>query len=228
MKSALITGASSGIGRALALELSRRGARVAAAGRNREALGQLAETSSAVLPVDADLAIPDGPAQLWDKTLEVLGGAPDFLINNAGYNSRKADIVDLRDDELDAQYAVNLRAPMILSRLALAAFAGRKSGHILNVGSTAVHLGMEKMGLYSAMKAGLAGFTRVLIKEARPLNVKVTLANPGGTDTSFRANARPDYMTAASVAHVLADCLYAPEDVVMHELTFRPMVETNF
>lgn len=227
MKSALITGATSGIGRALALELSRRGARVVAAGRNREALGELAETSS-IIPVEADVAAPDGPARLWQKTLEALGGAPDFLVNNAGYNSRKADIVDMGDDEVDAQYAVNLRAPMILSRLALAAFAARRSGHILNVGSTVVHLGIEKMGVYSAMKAGLAGFTRVLVKEARHHDVKVTLAHPGGTDTSFRANARPDYMAPTSVAHVLADCLYAPEDVVMHELTFRPIVETNF
>jgi short-subunit dehydrogenase len=96
------------------------------------------------------------------------------------------------------------------------------------VGSTAVHLGMERMAVYSAMKSGLSGFSRVLVKEARPFKVKVTLAHPGGTDTSFRANPRHDYMAAASVAKVLADCLYSPEDVVMHELTFRPFVETNF
>lgn len=228
MKTALVTGASSGIGRALALELVARGATVVASGRNREALTELAARSPNLRSLESDLGAKDAPELLWRKTLEALGGPPDFLVNNAGYNSRKADIVDVTDDELDAQYAVNLRAPMILARLALTAFAVRKSGHILNVGSTVVHLGMEKMGLYSAMKAGLTGFSRVLVKEARPLGVKVTLAHPGGTDSGFRTQARPDYMAPASVAKVLADCLYLPDDVVMHELTFRPIVETNF
>jgi NAD(P)-dependent dehydrogenase (short-subunit alcohol dehydrogenase family) len=165
---------------------------------------------------------------LWESTLLALGGAPDFLVNCAGYNSRKAHIVDVTEAEFDAQYFVNLRAPMLLSQLALRAMKERGTGHILNVGSTVVHLGCEKMGAYSAMKTGLLGFTRVLTKEARPYGVKVTMAHPGGTDSEFRAEDRPDYMAAASVAKVLADCLFAPADVVMHELTFRPIVETNF
>lgn len=226
MKSALVTGATSGIGRALAKELTARGVVVVASGRNREELRNL--EGEGALTVASDLGTEEGPRELFRAACEALGGVPDFLVNNAGYNSRKALIVDTTEAELDALYAVNLRAPIVLAREALRAFAERGTGHILNVGSTVVHHGIERMALYSAMKAGLSSFTRVLVKEARPFGVKVTLAHPGGTDSGFRPEDRPDYMAAASVARVLADCLFSPEDVVMHELTFRPIVESNF
>ncbi len=226
MQSALVTGATSGIGRALARELRDRGVVVVATGRNREELRRIEEDGG--LALEADLATQAGPRELFRAACEKLGRVPDFLVNNAGFNSRKAPIIETTDEELDALYAVNLRAPIALAREALAAFAPRGSGHILNVGSTVVHHGIEQMALYSAMKAGLTAFSRVLVKEARPYGVKVTVAHPGGTDSGFRAQARPDYMAAASVARVLADCLFSPEDVVMHELTFRPLVETNF
>jgi NADP-dependent 3-hydroxy acid dehydrogenase YdfG len=58
--------------------------------------------------------------------------------------------------------------------------------------------------------------------------VKVTAVYPGGVNTEFRSQARPDYLSAASAARVIVECLLAPEDVVIHELTYRPMVETNF
>jgi NAD(P)-dependent dehydrogenase (short-subunit alcohol dehydrogenase family) len=87
---------------------------------------------------------------------------------------------------------------------------------------------METMGVYSTMKQGLDALTWILMKEARPANVKVTAIYPGGTDTEFRAAKRPDYMRPESVASVIAAAVFAPDDVVMHELTFRPIVETNF
>ena len=105
---------------------------------------------------------------------------------------------------------------------------GVQGGHIVNVISSVVHLGIETMGAYSTMKMGLLGLTRVLIKEARPYGVKVTAVHPGGTDTNFREKERPDYMKPESVAHMIGDVLFAPDDVVVHELTFRPLVETNF
>jgi short-subunit dehydrogenase len=78
------------------------------------------------------------------------------------------------------------------------------------------------------MKHALHGFTGCLIKEARLVGVKVTGVYPGGVDTTFRPNARPDYLRASSAARMIMQCLTAPEDVVVHELIFRPMVETNF
>ena len=78
------------------------------------------------------------------------------------------------------------------------------------------------------MKYSLHGFTGCLIKEARAVGVKVTGVYPGGVNTTFRSNARPDYMRADSAARMIVQCIMAPDDVVVHELTFRPIVETNF
>ena len=78
------------------------------------------------------------------------------------------------------------------------------------------------------MTHALHGFTGCLLKEARLVGVKVTGPYPGGVDTTFRPNARPDYLRPESAARMIVACPTAPEDVVVHELTSRPMVETNF
>jgi short-subunit dehydrogenase len=87
---------------------------------------------------------------------------------------------------------------------------------------------MENYSVYSSMKYALHGFTGCLVKEARQVGVKVTAVYPGGVNTTFRPNARPDYLRPESAARMIVQCVTAPEDVVVHELTFRPMVETNF
>ncbi len=230
---ALVTGATRGIGRALACELAQRGVTVYATGRGREALEDL-KTSTGSLGAPFDLALTDAPTQLYRAACQALGGAPDFLINNAGFNSRKAPWAQVTAEELDQQYAVNLRAPALLCGLALsdmqkrAQERGTVGGHLVNVLSTVVHFGNETMGAYTAMKHGLHGLTQVLIKEARRQNVKVSGIYPGGTDTDFRSAQRPEYLRAESVATMIANVLLAPSDVVVHELTFRPMIETNF
>jgi short-subunit dehydrogenase len=101
-------------------------------------------------------------------------------------------------------------------------------GHILNVVSTSALYANEGMGAYSAMKAGLAHLTKIMAKELRSSGVKVSAVFPGGTDTEFRSNVRPDYLRAETAARLTADVLFAPDDAVIHELVFRPMVESNF
>lgn len=207
--------------------LCQREVRVFATGRNTKVLSQMhAEWGCAVGIYDLNL--PESPRNLYQAAVKALGGPPDFVVNNAGYNSRKASWVDVSDEELDGQYRVNLRAPAIISREAVRDMSARGSGHLVNVASSVVLHGCETMGAYSAMKSGLYGLTKVLIKEARPYGVKVTVVHPGGTDTGFREKDRPDYMRPESAAHMICDVLFAPSDVVVHELTFRPLVETNF
>lgn len=226
-KKALITGATSGIGRALTQQLAAQGVLVFATGRSEEALSAL-RSATGCLGIVADFQDPGAPMRVYDAARLALGGAPDFLINNAGYNSRKAPLLDVTDEELDQQWLVNLRAPAILCRSAIRDMGARGSGHIVNIVSTVVHMGIGTMGAYTTMKHGLYGLTKVLIKEGQELGVKVTAVHPGGTDTNFREKHRPDYMRPESAAEMIRGVLFAPEDVVVHDLTFRPPVETNF
>lgn len=226
-RTALVTGATSGIGRALCSQLREKGVDVFATGRDTDRLEELKREISCQ-GATFDLESLEGPHALYDAAVEALGAPPDIVVNNAGYNTRKAPLIEVVDDELEAQWRVNLRAPFLLCRRALTDMAERGDGHIVNVISSVVHFGVETMGLYSTMKQGLGGLTAVLIKEARPHGVKVTAVYPGGTDTNFRDVERPEYMRPESAAHMICDALFAPPDVVVHELTFRPLAETNF
>lgn len=224
---AFITGGTSGIGRALTVQLVAAGVRVFATGRSEEALLAVRRETGCQGAV-ADFLHPEAPLRIYETARVALGGTPHFVINNAGYNSRKAPFVEVTDEELDQQWLVNLRAPTILCRLALRDMGSRGSGHIVNVISTAVQMGIAKMGAYSMMKQGFYGLTKVLIKEGQEMGVKVTAVHPGGTDTNFREKRRPDYMRPESAAQMIRGVLFAPDDVVVHDLTFRPPVETNF
>jgi len=152
-------------------------------------------------------------------------GSLDVLVNNAGMNSRKCAIDEFTLEEFDHQYAVNLRAPALLSREALKVMKPSNKGYIINVVSTVAKRSNETMSVYTAMKQGFAGFSAILMKEAQPHGIKVTSLFPGGTDTNFREAERPQYMSAKSVAHTINQILELPDDVVMHEMVFRPPVE---
>ncbi|MDV5169160.1 SDR family oxidoreductase [Photobacterium rosenbergii] len=223
MKRVLVTGATSGIGYELGKTLCEKGHSVVATGRNLAKLEELSELTGCQI-VQADLSDPQQALELVDKAVELLGGL-DILINNAGMNSRKCGIDEFTLEEFDYQYAVNLRAPAVLSREALKVMKPVKSGQIINVLSTVAKRSNETMSVYTAMKQGLAGFSAILMKEAQPYGIKVTSLFPGGTDTNFRDVDRPQYMHPKSVAETIAVLLELPQDVVMHEMVFRPPVE---
>jgi len=225
-RTVLVTGASRGIGRALVQELTSRGLQVFASSRDVGLLQELQRETGCGFS-SRDLARADEVLQLYREAQEHFQGGPEVLVNNAGYNE-KAPLVDVSLEEFDRQFAVNLRAPFLLCREAGRDMQARGRGHILNVVSSAALFANEGMGAYSAMKGGLAHLSKILTKELRASGVKVTAIYPGGTDTEFRANARPDYLRPESAARLIVDVLFAPEDAVIHELVFRPMVETNF
>lgn len=225
-RTALVTGATRGIGREVARQLKASGFHVFVTGRDALRLESLQqELQCPGLPVD--LTSSDAVVQLFAAARQALGRV-DVLVNNAGFNRAKAPLADVTAEDLDASFAVNVRAPILLAREALKDMAPRQSGHILNVISSVAHTSIENYSVYSTMKYALHGFTGCLIKEARQVGVKVTGVYPGGVDTTFRANARPDYLRPESAAQMIVHCILAPDDVVVHELTFRPIVETNF
>jgi len=225
-RTALITGATRGIGREVARQLHAAGFAVFVTGRDPQLVAALqAELACAGLAMD--LARAEAAVELFAAAKLALGRV-DVLVNNAGFNKAKEPLVKVSAEDLDASYAVNLRAPMLLAREALKDMGPRQSGHIVNVISSVARTSMENYSVYATMKHALHGFNGCLTKEARLVGVKVTGVYPGGVDTTFRANARPDYMRADSAAKMIVQCLTAPDDVVVHEMVFRPIIETNF
>lgn len=223
---ALITGATRGIGREVARQLHAIGYAVFATGRDQAALTAL-QQELACPGLALDLAQPEAPIQLFAEARRALGQI-EVLVNNAGFNRAKVPITQVTAQELDASYALNVRAPVLLAREALREMGSRRSGHIVNVLSSVVHAKMENYSVYTSMKHALHGFTGCLTKEARLVGVKVTGVYPGGVDTTFRPQPRPDYLRPESAARMIVQCITAPADVVVHELTYRPIVETNF
>ncbi len=219
----LITGATSGIGYELTKLLASKGHKIVATGRNTDKLAEL-QAETQCFTIEADLSCATQTVEMFNKAYHQLGKL-DVLINNAGMNSRKCAIEEFTLEEFDHQYAVNLRAPALLSREALSVMKPLKKGFIINVVSTVAKRANETMSVYTAMKQGFAGFSSILMKEAQPHGIKVTTLFPGGTDTNFREVERPQYMSAKSVAYTINQILELPEDVVMHEMVFRPPVE---
>ncbi|HSA03198.1 MAG TPA: SDR family oxidoreductase [Candidatus Paceibacterota bacterium] len=226
MRTAFITGATRGIGREVARQLKAAGFQVFISGRDATLLKTLqAELDCPGLVVD--LAEADAVIGLFAAARQKLGQV-DVLVNNAGFNRAKNPIARISARELDDSYAVNVRAPILLAREALQEMATRRSGHIVNVISSIVHARMENYSVYTTMKHALHGFTGCLTKEARLVGVKVTGIYPGGVNTTFRSNVRPDYIRPESAARMITQCITAPDDVVVHELIYRPLCETNF
>lgn len=225
-RTALITGATRGIGREVARQLKAADFELFISGRDPAGLESLRRELDCPGRV-ADLSDPQAPIQLYAAAREALGPI-DVLVNNAGFNKAKDPIQKITLEDLDESFAVNARAPILLAREALREMGPRRSGHIVNVISSVAHVKMENYSVYSTMKYALHGFTGCLIKEARQVGVKVTAVYPGGVDTEFRPQSRPDYMRPESAARMIVQCVLAPEDVVVHEITYRPIVETNF
>lgn len=173
---AIVTGASRGIGVSIAERLARRGVRLALVARSAEELRRvsraLEERGAEVLAIPADVAEPAARAHVVAETLRVFG-AIDLLINNAGVVLPSA-YERLETDEIESQIAINLAAPMALTRLVLPLMLERDRGHIVNVTSLGGLLGIGWGEPYSATKHGLVGFTRSLRMSCRVSGSRVS------------------------------------------------------
>lgn len=174
---ALVTGASSGIGKAIALEFSRRGAELVVHGRDRArgegVVAAIAESGGAARFVAADLTRPADVGKLVSQA-----GPVDILVNNAGFAWYGAtDELDLVT--LDELYAANVRAPYLLVAALAPRMVERGGGSIINIGSRAGDVGRNGGAAYSATKAALASLTRTWAAEFSPVGVRVNTVAPG-------------------------------------------------
>ena len=196
-KRALVTGASRGLGRAIAIAIAEAGADVACHGRDR---ASVAETCAAVAalgrrsaPVIADLADrSSAAAQVFDEAAGALGGI-DILINNAG-TIRRSPAVDFTTADWDEVVETNLSSVFRLAQAAGKVMIGQGSGKIVNIASLLSFQGGITVPAYTAAKSGLAGLTRALANEWAAAGVNVNAIAPGymATDNTAALRSDPD------------------------------------
>ena len=208
---ALVTGASRGIGRAIAISLGGCGADLILASRSE---AELQETADAVRgaggTATAIITDMDSEAQivaLFERVHEQ--GALDILVNNAGVG-RFGKVVDVAAEDLDQVMQTNLRGPFLCCREAMKLMVLRASGYIINVSSVVGFKGYPEQAAYAASKHAIMGLTKSLAAEAQAHGIRVSAICPGGVDTELVAQARPDLDRSI---------LMAPEDIA-HTVLF--------
>lgn len=204
MKTAFVTGATSGIGRAIALSLCDAGYLVYAVGRSDAALKALQAERPGITPVAVDITDRDALAAV------VADLSIDVLVNNAGMMPPLGNFADMDVADIDTALEVNLSAAILLTRLVLPGMRERRSGHILFTGSTAGHGSFPNIAVYSATKAAISGFVAGLKADTSSYGVRVTEIVCGRVETGLYKNILDEKARAAMYA---GDVAVQPQDV---------------
>jgi 3-oxoacyl-[acyl-carrier protein] reductase len=187
-KAALVTGGSRGIGRAICLELGRRGARLAVNYRSHAELAEEVAAEIRAMGQDAfavggDVAKAEDANGMVKATVERFGGL-DVLVNNAGI-TRDGLLMRMSDDDWDAVHQVNLRGAFLVTRAAMRPMLRARGGRIINITSVVGVMGNAGQANYAASKAGLIGFTRSLAREVASRGITVNAVAPGFIETDI-------------------------------------------
>jgi 3-oxoacyl-[acyl-carrier protein] reductase len=213
-KTALVTGATGGIGGGIARALHRQGATVAISGRQTDKLEKLAaELGSRVHVMPCDLANKAQVAKLIDETVAKVGGRLDILVNNAGLTKDNLFMV-MKDDQWDSVIAVNLTSTFMLMRAATRHMLRSKTGfgRIVNISSVSGILGNPGQGNYAASKAGMIGMTKSLAREVAPRGITANCIAPGFIKTAM-TDVLNEQQTATIMNAIPAQSFGDPSDV---------------
>lgn len=230
---AWVTGASRGIGRAVALKIARLGAVVCAGARNQEALRQLSEAATVdsatihALPLDVSSF---SACEEFAAKAEELAGPPTYLINNAGYGLFQ-DLDVMSPEEFSRQIDVNLKGPWHMIKLAAPGMKNLGRGTIINVSSIAGRSPFQRGAAYNAGKAGLNLMSEALMMELRDSNIRVAVVAPGSVDTQFHGDALPrahpkdqDWMLEPEhIADSIVHIIQLPDKALTNYYEIRPL-----
>jgi NADP-dependent 3-hydroxy acid dehydrogenase YdfG len=239
-KTILVTGATSGIGKATAIHFAALGARLILCGRRQERLNQLKEE----LPTEVHILNFD----VRDRTavFEAIESLPetfeqiDVLINNAGNAHGLDDVIEANLDDWDAMIDGNVKGVMYVTKAVLPLMTKRKSGHIINVGSIAGLEVYPKGNVYCSSKFAINAFTQGLRIDLNPIGIRVGAVHPGLVETEFsevrfkgdvnRAKSvynQLDALQAEDIANTIAFMVHAPEHVTIADITILPTAQAN-
>ncbi len=214
---AIVTGASRGIGRAVATTLAAQGVSVAISARSAEALHavqqEIAANGGAAFPIVADLEDSNCGDTIVSQAIEQFGRL-DILVNNAGI-VHQGPILETSLEAWNRLMAVNARAPFLLCKAAVPHLQAAGGGTIIQIVSVIGVKGYVNQGVYTASKHALMGLSKVLAQEVQADNIRVHTILPGGVDTDMIADVRPD---------LSKDVLMQPQeiaDIIMFLLTHR-------
>ncbi|QVL60350.1 SDR family oxidoreductase [Staphylococcus aureus] len=225
-KIAVVTGAGSGIGEAIATLLHEEGAKVVLAGRNKDKLqnvaNQLAQDSVKVVPTD--VTKKEEVDELIKMAQQTFGGL-DIVINSAG-QMLSSKITDYQVDEWDSMIDVNIKGTLYTAKAALPTMLEQSSGHLINIASISGFEVTKSSTIYSATKAAVHTITQALEKELAKTGVKVTSISPGMVDTAITATYNPTDRKKLEPQDIAEAVLYAltqPKHVNVNEITVRPV-----
>ncbi|MGB2304931.1 MAG: SDR family NAD(P)-dependent oxidoreductase [Flavobacteriaceae bacterium] len=239
-KTILITGATSGIGKATAIHFAALGARLILCGRRQERLNQLKDELPSevhILNFDVrDRAAVFEAIESLPQTFEQI----DVLINNAGNAHGLDDVIEANLDDWDAMIDGNVKGVMYVTKAVLPLMTKRKSGHIINVGSIAGLEVYPKGNVYCSSKFAVNAFTQGLRVDLNPIGIRVGAVHPGLVETEFSEvrfkgdidRAKSVYnqlhaLQAEDIANTIAFMVHAPEHVTIADITVLPTAQAN-
>jgi NAD(P)-dependent dehydrogenase (short-subunit alcohol dehydrogenase family) len=224
MKTAVITGAGQGIGRAIALKLAAEGFHAALVGRTSTKLDQVAaEIQAAGGSASAHTLDVTNTAQV--EALAAALNTVDVLVNSAGAALIKP-VPDITDAEWDTIIDVNLKAPFLLVRALLPHLRLSANASVINIGSKTGMMGVANVTVYTAAKAGLIGLTRSLAMELRGDHIRTVVVCPAPADTPMRWASTPNWdpntlVKAETIADVVWTIVSLPRGITMGEVVIQ-------
>jgi len=233
-KTAIVTGASSGIGAATALALAREGVRVAAGARR---VDRLEELGAGVVPLALDVTDPESAAAFVDRALAEVGGL-DILVNAAGLALGREPFWESSEDDERVVLETNVNGLIRMTRLCLPHI--RDGGHIVNIGSIAGRQAYEQGSIYVTSKFAVRGFTYALREDLLGRPIRLTTVDPGLVETDFslirfrgdEERARAVYegveaMTPEDIAECVVFALTRPPHVNVDELVVKALAQSS-
>lgn len=219
-KVAVVTGASRGIGKAMALELASHGARIVASARNQELLdalvAEIVADGGEAVAIAGDVSIAADADRLMAQAVESYGRL-DILVNNAGI-TRDSLLIRMKEEDWDAVLDTNLKGAFLCTRAAARVMARQKSGRIINISSVVGEMGNAGQVNYSASKAGLLGLTKATARELARRNVTVNAITPGFIVTNM-TDGLSDKARESLIAQIPLGRLGEVEDIA-HSVVF--------